>query len=61
MGAVNIQAQLPSSTTNKSEQMKLHIHSLNESQKYQINIFSNKKNATSQGNFGVANGPIKIN
>lgn len=61
MTHVNIQAKMPSSTTNKS--MKLHIHgSLAEpGAKNGGNIFSNKNITTSYGAIGVNNGPIKIN
>jgi len=63
MNHVNIQAKMPSSTTNKSTRpMKLHIHgSLNDSNnKASSNIFSNKNVTSSYGAIGVNNGPIKI-
>ena len=62
MNTVNIQAKMPSSTTNKSTHMKLHIHgSLNDSNNKASNIFSNKNVTSSYGAIGVNNGPIKIN
>jgi hypothetical protein len=61
MNHVNIQAKLPSSTTNKSSiPMKLNIQgSLNDSSQ-KGSIFQNK-NVTSYGAIGLSNGPIKIN
>lgn len=63
MNTVNIQAKMPSSTTNKSSNhMKLHIHgSLADSNNKTSNIFSNKNVTNSYGAIGVNHGPIKIN
>lgn len=55
MTHVNIQAKMPSSTTNKS--MKLNLNGSKNSS----NIFSNKNITSSYGAIGVNNGPIKIN
>lgn len=60
MTHVNIQAKMPSSTTNKS--MKLNVHgSVAAKNGGNNNIFSNKNISSSYGAIGVNNGPIKIN
>lgn len=72
MNAVNIQAKMPSSTTNQSSQnMKFSIKQSNNqgasssSKKTTNNLFSNRGGASSYGalgqSSGVGHGPIKIN
>jgi len=58
MHGLNIQAKMPSSTTNKmATKLQIHESLKNDS----INIFSNKNAASSYGALGVGHGPIKIN
>ena len=64
---VNIQAKLPSSTTNKSTTaMKLHINNSLKNEEVpnkaaSKDLFSNRGGASSYGALSVGNGPIKIN
>jgi len=61
MNHVNIQAKLPSSTTNRSaNNVKLNLNDSNDKTAIS-NIFSNKNITSSYGALGVNNGPIKIN
>lgn len=61
MNHVNIQAKLPSSTTNRSlNNVKINLNDSN-GKSGSNNIFSNKNISSSYGAIGVQNGPIKIN